>query len=237
MSTHVPSGGGLGAGFVGNKGLLAKLAKRASADSRRSRVIQLLQLPCTIALILCISGGMDSSSSTTSAPTVKSDTKWGMGIFIVVYIFLVGLALFSMCKIHKTMSGEKRILVVVIMALPLIGSRLLYSVICTFHPSHIFNVIDGNVAVRVSMALVEEALIVIMYVLVGLTVGKFGDGSLTGREREELRMDERRKSRRSERRRVWAEDNGMGGQAVQYPEEQHLGGGYPTNGQRNYPSQ
>lgn len=199
-------------------------------------MIQLLQLPCTIALILCISGGTNSSSA-TSSPTVQSDTKWGVGIFIVVYIFLVGLALFSMCEIQKTRSGEKRILVVVVMALPLIGSRLLYSVICTFHSSQSFNVIDGNVAVRVSMALVEEALIVIMYVLVGLTVGKFGDGGLTGREREEVRMEERRKARRSERRRVWVETHGMGGQAVQYPEVQHLGGGYSTNGQRTHSSQ
>ncbi|KAG9228286.1 hypothetical protein BJ875DRAFT_389701 [Amylocarpus encephaloides] len=172
--------------LLSSLGLLKRLAAKASADARRSRLIQLLQLPCTIALILCISGGTDAASSTSTPAELKSgrtETKWGVAIFVVLFIILVVLAVYSMFEVHKTARGEKRILVAVIIALPLLGSRVLYSVLCTFHESPIFNLVDGSVVVQICMATVEEGLLVIMYAVVGLTVHKYGEGGvLSARE-------------------------------------------------------
>ncbi|EHK99363.1 hypothetical protein M7I_4767 [Glarea lozoyensis 74030] len=184
-------------------------ASKASADARRSRVIQLLQLPCTIALILCIEGGSDEASSSSTPSEIKSgktDTKWGIGIFVVIYVILVILTLYSMFEINKTARGEKRILVAVVLALPLIGSRVLYSILDTFHTNHIFNLENGNAIVQLFMANLEEAIVVIMYAVVGLTVHKYGEGGVVSAKEEKLqRKMERRRVRRNEQARVWAE--------------------------------
>jgi hypothetical protein len=213
-------------GLLGARGgLVAKLAAKASADARRSRVIQLLQLPSTIALILCIEGGTDEASSTATPSDIKSgktDTKWGIGIFVVIYVILVILTLYSMFEVNKTARGEKRILVAVVVALPLIGSRMLYSVLETFHTNHIFNLENGNAIVQLFMATIEEAIVVIMYAFVGLTVHKYGEGGvLSAKEQKEQRKMERRRLRRSEQARAWAEQ-GTPMQHVYVEQDQRL---------------
>jgi hypothetical protein len=161
------------------------------------------------ALILCIAGGSDEASSSSSPSDIKSgrtDVKWGIGIFVAIYVFLVVLAIYSMFEVGKTARGEKRILVAVILALPLIGSRLLYSVLDTFDNNHTFNLINGSAIVQLFMATLEEALVVIMYALVGLTVHKYGEGGVMSAKDEKLqRKTERRRVRRNEQARVWAE--------------------------------
>jgi hypothetical protein len=210
-STHTRSqGGNIITGLLGARGgLIAKLAAKASADSRRSRVIQLLQLPCTIALILCIEGGLDAASTSSTPSDIKSgktDVKWGIGIFVVLYVILAILTLYSMFEVKKTARGEKRILVAVVIALPLIGSRVLYSVLDTFHTNHIFNLVNGNAIVQLFMATIEEAIVVIMYVIVGLTVHKYGEGGvLSAKEENEQRKMERRRMRRNNQARNLAE--------------------------------
>jgi hypothetical protein len=66
-------------------GIIGKVAARASADSRRSRLVQLLQLPATITLILCIEGGTSEASSTVTPSNLASrqtNDKWGIVIFV-----------------------------------------------------------------------------------------------------------------------------------------------------------
>jgi hypothetical protein len=209
-STHVRSQGGNFMASLGARGgLIAKLAAKASADSRRSRVIQLLQLPCTIALILCIEGGTAVASSNPTPSDIKSgktDTKWGIGIFVVLYLILVILTLYSMFEVNKTARGEKRILIAVVIALPLIGSRVLYSILDTFHTNHTFNLENGNAIVQLFMATIEEAMVVVLYAVVGLTVHKYGEGGvLRAKEENEQRKMERRRTRRNDQARTFAE--------------------------------
>jgi hypothetical protein len=166
-------------------GILRKISGKATASSRRSRLIQILQIPTTIALILCISGGTDSVSSSSTPSEIKSgvkDTKWGVGIFVVIYLILCILTLFSMTEIRKTVEGERCVLLAVLLALPSIGSRLLWSVLCTFKGGKIFNIEDGSVIVQICMADVEEVLVVCLYVAVGLLVKKYNEAEV-GRQR------------------------------------------------------
>jgi hypothetical protein len=81
-----------------------------------------------------------------------------------------------MFEISKAARGEKRILVAVVLALPLIGSRLLYSVVNTFYPDKTFNLINGSAIVQAFMVILEEAIVVIMYALIGLTVHEYREG-------------------------------------------------------------
>jgi hypothetical protein len=90
-----------------------------------------------------------------------------------------------MSEIRKTIEGEARVLLAVLLALPLIGSRLLWSVLCTFKGGKIFNIEDGSAIVQICMADVEEVLVVCLYVAVGLVVKKYSEaeiGRLRGQE-------------------------------------------------------
>ncbi|TVY35609.1 hypothetical protein LSUB1_G005103 [Lachnellula subtilissima] len=189
-STHVSSGepNVIVSALSERLRIIKRFSGKATATSRRSRVIQLLQLPTTIALILCIVGGMDAVSSSSTPKDIQTglkDTKWGMGIFIVIYLLLCLLTVVSLFEIRKTVSGERRVLLAVLIALPLIGSRLLWSVLCTFKGGKIFNIEDGSAVVQIAMADVEELLVVFMYVVAGLSVGKYDEREVSRQRAKE----------------------------------------------------
>src|SRR4051812_30337017 len=97
------------------------ITKRATANSRRSRIIQILQLPAMIALILCIVGGIDETSTKPSDLTTgRKEVKIGISIFLVVYLFLAALVVFTVKDIGNAPTAEKRIYLAVVAAIPLI---------------------------------------------------------------------------------------------------------------------
>ncbi|KAH8665816.1 hypothetical protein BGZ60DRAFT_409955 [Tricladium varicosporioides] len=112
-----------------------------------------------------------------------------------------------MFEVNKTARGEKRLLIAVIIALPMLGSPLLYSILCAFKDDKIFNLVDGNVVVWVCMAVLEEVVIVGMYAVMGLTVHRYEESM---RERTEMLEREVRSERRKGDARVqWGEENGF----------------------------
>ena len=65
-------------------------------------------------------------------------------------------------------SSQKRIIGVVLMALPLIACRLLYSLISGFSHDRRFSLVSGDVTIRLCMATIEEFLVVLMYTILGI---------------------------------------------------------------------
>jgi len=146
-------------------------AKRATANSRRSRVIQIAQLPTMIALILCIVGGLDQADSDASdIANGKKLTKIGIIMFLVIYLLLFSLVVITMKDIGNAMRGEKRIYFAVILALPLLAVRLLWSIISAFANNPDFSLMGGKPLIQLFMATIEEFIIVCCYTLSGLTV-------------------------------------------------------------------
>ncbi|OOF98658.1 hypothetical protein ASPCADRAFT_512885 [Aspergillus carbonarius ITEM 5010] len=118
-------------------------SKKATAISGRSKIVQLLHIPSLIALILSIMGGTDQASSNPSDHAGgKTETRVGIIIFLAVYIALCMLWLTTIKDLNRMVSSQKRIIGVVLMALPLIACRLLYSLISGF--SHDLKIL-GNV--------------------------------------------------------------------------------------------
>jgi hypothetical protein len=82
----------------------------------------------------------------------------------------------------------------------------LYSILDTFHTNHTFNLENGNAIVQLFMATIEEAMVVVLYAVVGLTVHKYGEGGvLSAKEENEQRKMERRRTRRNDQARTFAE--------------------------------
>lgn len=155
---------------IASSGLIGLVTKRADADSRRSRVIQIAQLPTMIALILCIVGGTDEASSTASDISEgKKLTKIGIIIFLIIYLVLFALVVITMKDVGNAPRGEKRIYFAVMGALPLLAIRLLWSILATFSNNKDFSLNSSKPLIQLFMAVLEEFVIVCFYILAGLT--------------------------------------------------------------------
>ena len=126
----------------------------------------------------------------------KTLLKAGVILFLIIYLCLVALAINSATELNRVPAGEKRILVVVLAALPLLAVRFLWVLLAYFGHFKDFQVYGGSVIVRSFMSNLEEMLIVIAYTIVGLMIPKYtgtqdpeAKPSLNGRKMEELRSE------------------------------------------------
>jgi hypothetical protein len=165
--------------------------KRSTAVSRRSRFIQVLQLPGTAGLILCIIGAVDQTSAKVSDQKQgKVLLKAGVLVFLAIYLCLVALAAKSATEFNRILAGEKRILVVILVALPLLAVRFTWTLLAYFSNFHTFRIYGGSVVVRIWMATLEELLIVIAFTVIGLMTPKYADTDSNGDETEGFRAQD-----------------------------------------------
>jgi len=146
-------------------GLLSRCADSISGMFNAIH-FRLLQLLITIALILCIVGG---TSSYTSAGVYQPQptTKAGVVLYLVAFIALVLIAAITTSKLSNAPSDDKRLVWAVILALPFILIRIIYSLISVFSHNRHFNLITGSVAIHVCMAVLEEMAVVLIYLAIG----------------------------------------------------------------------
>lgn len=140
---------------------------------------RILQLLITLGLILSIAGGTSGSVSPDGTIKVATTSKVGIGLYVAAYIALALICLLSLSKVSMIPSKERYVLVAVIFAMPFILARLAYSTLSVFLHSHLFNIITGSVVVLVVMAVVEEFIVVAIYLLLGFKVDKL-DASQQG---------------------------------------------------------
>ncbi|CRL26808.1 unnamed protein product [Penicillium camemberti] len=180
-SQHVPSspdskGNILLQGFAssGIAGKLMKIySKRATATSRRSKTVQLLHLPALIALILAISGGTDQASSNISDhASGKTKTRVAVILFLAIYVAACTLWAITVRDIGLMIPSQNRIFFCVLIALPFIAIRILYSLISDFGDNHQFSLVDGDARIQLVMATLEEFVVVLMYTILGVITPK-----------------------------------------------------------------
>lgn len=163
------------------------------ATSYRSRFLQILQLPAAIALIVCIVGGSDlTDSSVSEQSTGKKLIKAGLIIFLIIYICLFILIAKSASELNSLPASEKRVLLALVVALPLLGVRILFSLLAYFSTISTFSPTNGNVLVRACMAILEEILTVIAYTLAGILVPKHGNARIGNTEFETEHLENRK---------------------------------------------
>ncbi|ESZ99552.1 hypothetical protein SBOR_0117 [Sclerotinia borealis F-4128] len=145
-------------------------ASRTKSSSSRSCFILLMHIPTMIALALCIVGGIrefsDSSSKISSGKTL---TKIGIAIYVVVYIVQIFLVIITFKDYYKVPAGNARVFWAVVLANPFLAVRLFYSVMSAFTSIKSFSILDGSPLVRLFVAIIEEFVVVILYLLAGVT--------------------------------------------------------------------
>ena len=167
------------------------ITRTGTAVSRRSRFIQLLQLPGTAGLILCIIGGVNQTSANVSDQKQgKTLLKAGILIFLAIYVCLVALAAKSATEFNRIPADEKWILVVVLAALPLLAVRLIWTLLAYFSEIQTFAIIGGSIVARILMATLEEFLIVIAFTVVGFMVPRYTYTDAYDTEATEMKTQE-----------------------------------------------
>lgn len=103
-----------------------------------------------------------------------------------------------MASISYAATGDKRIAVAVILALPFILVRLAYSTLAVFVHNHDFNIINGSVAILVVMAVLEEFVVVFIYLFLGFkldTMSLDQQGPIVSRPWKEPKHQSARRNR------------------------------------------
>ena len=158
-------------------GLLSRLLDSIHRSKRtflNTHMFLLIHVLITVGLVLGIVGGINAAdayiASGFKAYTPTDLNKVGTALFIVAYVAIVIFTLLMSFHVSHAEKGEKRLFMAVVLSLPLLLVRLVYSIISTFTHAHSFNLLNGSVTVVLCMALIEEFLIVAVYEGMGLTL-------------------------------------------------------------------
>jgi hypothetical protein len=137
-----------------------------------------------VGLILGIVGGTSGNHSPNGTVQVQTTSKVGIILYLVGFAAMVIILFVSAPQTGAVPPKERRVPVAVAFAMPFILVRLLYSVLSVFVHNHIFNVFNGSVPAWVVMSVLEEFVVVVTYLILGLLVEKLDKsehGALQGR--------------------------------------------------------
>lgn len=128
---------------------------------------RLIQLLITLGLILSIVGGSSTSPSSINKVTVSSTSKFGIGLYIIAFAGLTIFTLISSTYRTVVPIPEDRSPIAIAIAWPFVTVRLVYSSLAVFSLNRMFSITGGNVALHACMAVVEEFVVVIDYLVLG----------------------------------------------------------------------
>jgi len=142
----------------------ARVSGRFSFGALHFKAIQVL---ITVGLILAIVGGTNSTITPDGQIKFDSTSKIGIILFIVAYVAVVLVTGHTFFNTSTADQDDRRLVVAVALALPLILIRLIYSILSLFSHSRDFNMLGGKVVIWVFMAVVEEFAVVGIYLFAG----------------------------------------------------------------------
>lgn len=127
-----------------------------------------------VGLILGIVGGIDAGNTfqSTGQYHPRSLNKAGTSLLIISYVLIVIFTAVIGMFIKHAEAGEKRIYLAVVVALPILLIRIIYSALGTFSTDRKYNVLTGSTTLFLCVCLLEEFIIVVIYEVTGLTLVK-----------------------------------------------------------------
>ena len=158
-------------------GVLARVADSINKErptTLKALYIHLVRIPFIAGIILVIIGTDASNAtwSTTGIYPINELTKIGFIIFIATFAVLVLMVFVFMPRRSQAEAPSRLLYDIIIASLPFMLVRIIYSLLITFVDNAAFNPITGNVAARGFLATVEEMIITILYIYVGLKLPK-----------------------------------------------------------------
>ncbi|KAL1979277.1 hypothetical protein VTN96DRAFT_6318 [Rasamsonia emersonii] len=152
-------------------GLLSRVndsIKRKTGNPLPSILFRFTGVITLVGLILSIVGQTASSDPTNGL--VNAKTKIGLIMFLIAWVGLCILLLLVGSRYRGIEDGEHRLLLAVGLSIPLLLVRLIYSLLVAFTQNPSFNMITGNVTIMLVMDVLEEIIIVLICLGIGLTL-------------------------------------------------------------------
>ena len=140
------------------------------------QVFNILSTPMLVGLILAIVGGVkQTNADQATRNSGKSLTQAAVVIFVVVFIILSAITAFTLVKIRAIAKGETILAFAVAASIPFVFVRCIYALLAVFSGNPSFSILSGDIYIRAFMAIFEEFVTVILYLVAGLMVGKVAD--------------------------------------------------------------
>ncbi|KIW17907.1 hypothetical protein PV08_05102 [Exophiala spinifera] len=197
-------------------GMLSRIADwinaRSPSPSLSIKYFRLAQLFVVLGAVFGIIGIESSSSSSSDGgggddhnAVNNSPTTWSK-VAVICYVATYAMLLFLMARslsFRRQLPGKERLLVPAVwVALPLVFVRLLYQVLVVFVHRGDFRRINAPIVVLVLMSVVEEFLVVFIFLFVGLRLDKLEEseqGPILSRPWKNRDRKQRRGGRRRRR--------------------------------------
>ncbi|KAJ5513815.1 hypothetical protein N7463_003367 [Penicillium fimorum] len=141
---------------------------RKTGNALPQMIFRIVGLLALIAVILSIVGATSNHDITNGAVNIK--TKIGLIFYLGTWVGVCGLFLLVAKRSRSIEDGEHRLLLAVGVSLPLILVRLMYSFIYAFSRKAEFNSVSGNVTIQLVMSVLEEIVVVLVCLGIGLTL-------------------------------------------------------------------
>ncbi|OAL43455.1 hypothetical protein IQ07DRAFT_580042 [Pyrenochaeta sp. DS3sAY3a] len=174
----------------------------SSADTKSSYIATPksflpIQLIILTSLILGIIGATTPHLQPHNIIEFNSTAKASVIFYIVAYAGILITYSFSIPHARLLPRQERKISLALLVALPFIFVRLAYAACAIFMHTRVFSVVRGNEAVYGGMAIVEEFIVIAMYIALGFALESVPE---VGRETNPAQGNGRRKERGKERR-------------------------------------
>ena len=157
------------------QGILKRLNEGMKRHGFQPRYIQMLSVLVLAALVLAIIAATKLYSSDPSTASDGLDfQKAAIVVFLVTFLLLAALAVFTAVKKQYIYKGEERLLAAVLLSLPFLLIRLVWSMCSAFdNSSTTFSLVSSAhtpVAVWAIMSVLMEFIVVSIYIAAGLTL-------------------------------------------------------------------
>lgn len=163
--------------------------------------IRLLRIPIIAALGLAVVGGLASANDFAKHGIypISIFSKIAIPILIVIFAAVVMLTTWLVYHRRYAEAGEQGLALAIAASLLFLLIRLVYVTLVTFRDDGTFNVLDGSIVAFGCMAVLQEMIVTVIYIAVGLTLPKFeketkgksGESKLTRARRRFARGGER----------------------------------------------
>lgn len=87
---------------------------------------------------------------------------------MAVFAIYTVICLLTLLSLNAVASGERRILIGAVIAIPFLFLRILYAMLAAFRDKRNFSIINGSATVQLSMAVIMEMIVVVIYCGTGL---------------------------------------------------------------------
>ena len=133
------------------------------------RIFNFIIAPIIVAMALGIAGADDAFSTNASTRQQGTTLSKASGIiFLVIFIGMTFMALVTVSQIGSVIQGDRKLVFAVVASEPFLLVRVIYLLLADFSVNTLlFSTFQGNVLVQAFMSVLEEFIVVILYLAAG----------------------------------------------------------------------